>query len=212
MKIQDLDFLRLLPRFMQKDEAVQGLSKGVEEFLQEAAKEVSTLSTWSQIENLSDDDLTELAWEFDVDWYDAAAPLEQKRQAIKDAQNIQAHRGTKWAIERLMKIYFGSGYIKEWFEVDGEPFTFTPYTPCVGVSADTLERFKHALESTKNARSRMLPVNYLWAEVMKLLIQFESRVVVYGIPECGTVECGYVYYPYPESGTKVCGPYECGEI
>ena len=116
MKVSELDFLRLLPAFMRDDEAAIALSKAMNKLISEPGSRIPSIRTWDEIDNMSEAELDELAWELDVDWYDSTGmSLEEKRETLKLAQQIKRKRGTKWAVERLISAYFGEGYVMEWY-------------------------------------------------------------------------------------------------
>jgi phage tail P2-like protein len=68
--------------------------------------------------------LDELAWQFNVDFYDQGASPDEKRELL--AQSIYWHsiKGTPHAIERVIEIVFGTGTLEEWFSYGGDPFHF----------------------------------------------------------------------------------------
>lgn len=119
MKVSNMDFIKLLPAFMQDDEAAIALSKAVNKLIGEPGKRLATIRTWDKVDELTEAECNEMAWELDIDWYDSEGmSLTEKRNTIKLAQQIKRKRGTKWAVERLIGAYFGEGYVMEWFEMD----------------------------------------------------------------------------------------------
>ena len=113
MKLSNLEFLRLLPQFMRDDKAVQGLAAGIDEIIPDLAASVSKLTTWDRIDELSEAELDELAWELNIPWYYTGASLGIKRDVIKNSDQVYRHLGTKWGVENVIKTYFGDGYITE---------------------------------------------------------------------------------------------------
>ena len=114
--LENTNTLKLLPGWMRDDDAVQALAGACDILFQGAAKRIKTPRTWDQIDNLTDEELDELAWELNIDWWQSCWSLEQKRATEKVARQIKAKRGTKWAVEQLITASFGTGYVKEWFE------------------------------------------------------------------------------------------------
>jgi len=124
MQLNDLDFIKLLPPFMRNDDAVKALSDGISKLIPEIYKKIRLFSVWDQIPNLPEPDLDELALELNVIWYDRTAPIDVKRQIILDSDDVYAHLGTDWAVERVIATYFGSGEVLNWFEYGGQPYHF----------------------------------------------------------------------------------------
>lgn len=155
MKVSELDFLRLLPAFMRDDEAAIALSKAMNQLIGEPSKRLKTIRTWDKIDNLTDQECDELAWELDIDWYDSTGmSLDEKRETLKLAQQIKRKRGTKWAVERLISAYFGEGYVMEWYEMYGTPYTFVALTTNPHITAENYAKFVEAVKAAKmNART-----------------------------------------------------------
>ena len=165
MKLAGLEFLRLLPSFMRNDEAAIALSKAVDDLIGAPSQRIPSIRTWDQIDNLSEAECDEMAWEQDVDWYDSTGmSLEEKRATIKLAQQIKRKRGTKWAVERLITAYFGEGYVVEWYEMDDSPYTFIALTTNTAITPEGYAKFVEAVKSAKNERSHIAGVFYFWPQ------------------------------------------------
>ena len=157
MKITTLEFLRLLPEFMREDAAVKALAEAVESTVLIPAVRVKTARVWDQIDRLNDAQLDELAYELDVDWYSADLPIESKRAIIKSSDKVYSKRGTKWAIEQIIKDVFGGGYVTEWNKYNGEPFHFRVTTTYPLQTQDIVDRFR-ALVAVAKRSSAVLDV------------------------------------------------------
>ena len=69
MKVSNMDFIKLLPAFMQDDEAAIALSKAVNKLIGEPGKRLVTIRTWDKVDELTEAECNEMAWELDIDWY-----------------------------------------------------------------------------------------------------------------------------------------------
>lgn len=154
MKISDLDFLRLLPTFMRDDKAIVALSKAMDQLVGNRSKRLKILRIWDQIYNLNEQECDELAWELDVDWYDSVMPLERKHTALKSALQVKRKRGTKWAVEELIKVAFGSGNVIPWFEYNGCPFWFKIATQET-LTKEGMAYFLYMIDKVKSVRDRI---------------------------------------------------------
>ena len=65
-----------------------------------------------------------LAWQFNVEFYDQAFSLTEKRELISNALYWHSVKGTPHAVERVVEIVFGQGIVEEWFTYGGNPFHF----------------------------------------------------------------------------------------
>lgn len=149
MKINDMDFIQLMPSFMKEDEAVQGLSEGVNRVTEELADKIKLFSTWNQIDNMTDAELDMLAEELHISWYDKAATIDVKRGLIKNSDLVHSKMGTNWAVQNVIETYFGSGQIEDWFDYEGEPYHFRVITENQSITAEASEKFLSVLEKVK---------------------------------------------------------------
>ena len=226
MKVSELEFLRLLPAFMRDDEAAIALSKAMNRLIGEPSKRLKTLRVWDNIDNINEAECDELAWELDVDWYDSTGmSLEEKRATLKIAQQIKRKRGTKWAVERLISAYFGEGYIMEWYEMYGTPYTFVALTTNAHITAQNYEKFVEAVKAAKNVRSHLAGIFYFWQQGPDPGVEYAlgSSLHRYNFVKCGTrpriATVGFIVkqsietepeeklhlYGFPRSGTIICG-------
>lgn len=155
MKLNTLDFVKLLPQFMRDDPAVRGLAEGLNKIIPRLAKETSTLSTWDSIDALTEAELDELAFELNILWYDSTANIDVKRDLVKNSDKVYQHLGTKWAVENVIKSYFGDGYIEEWFEYGGDPGHFIVHSTNPSVSNEKVAEFLYILSKVKRASAKL---------------------------------------------------------
>lgn len=98
---------------------------------------------------MTDEQLDELAWELNVEWYKSTADIQTKRAIIKSSDKVHAKLGTKWAVEQIITDYFGSGAVREWWEYGGEPYHFKVFSTNPGLVNEHHEEFLAMLEVVK---------------------------------------------------------------
>lgn len=155
MKLNDLEFIRLLPQFMRDDDAVKGLASGIDAIVPGLTASIVKLTTWDHIDELSESELDELAWELNIPWYDASASIAIKREIIKGSDKVHSHLGTKWAVENVIRTYFGSGYVSEWWEYGGEPGHFQVNSSNPSLNNERFNEFLHLLDKVKRASAKL---------------------------------------------------------
>lgn len=162
MRISDLDFLRLLPAFMQNDEAVIALSEAVNRLMQAPGARIDTIRTWDRIDELKEAECDEMAWELSIDWYDSTYPLDVKRDIIRNYLLVKRKNGTKAAILSVMRSVFKNAKLEEWFEYGGPPYAFRLEVeiPENGVTAEQQQRTLGNIKYYKNVRSWLEGTNY----------------------------------------------------
>lgn len=155
MKLSTLEFIRLLPSFMRGDLAVLGLSSGMDQVIPDLSASIGMLTTWDHIDELSEEELDALAWELNILWYEKSANLDTKRDVIKNSDKVYRSLGTKWAVENVIQSYFGDGFIREWFEYDGEPGYFRVYSTNPTLNNERLNEFLNILNKVKRHSSKL---------------------------------------------------------
>lgn len=155
MKLTDIEFIKLLPQFMQNDCSVRGLAAGIDSIIPQIATEIQKLSTWDRIDELSETELDELAWELNIQWYDKGATIDVKRNLVKESDKVYQKLGTKWAVENVINTYFGEGYIEEWFQYGGDPGHFRVYSTNPTVNEAKFAEFLNLLNKVKRASAKL---------------------------------------------------------
>lgn len=155
MKLNDIEFLRLLPQFMRDDEAVRGLSAAIDEIVPGLSDSLSVLSTWNEVDRLTEAELDALAWELNILWYDTGADIVIKRELIKNSDMVFKKLGTKWAVENVIDTYFGEGEVQEWWKYNGEPGHFNILSPNPSVNNEKLSEFLNILSKIKRASAKL---------------------------------------------------------
>lgn len=98
------------------------------------AEEIEDLSAahdlallYGRIDALDGTMLDILAYDFKVDWWDANATLEQKREVFKNHFIVHRTLGTIGSISRALKDMYESARIIEWPEYNGRPYHYKLY-------------------------------------------------------------------------------------
>lgn len=187
MNLDDIKFIKLLPKFMQEDGCDQGIAEALDDLIRRSMYNVRSLKVWDEIETLNEKQLDELAWELDIDWYDSTADIDTKRDVLRYASSVKRKRGTSWSVQQLITAYFGQGFVYEWTEFDGQPFTFMALTTNDNVDEITLKKFINAVNSAKNERSKLVGVLYLWQQDHEAaeLVSYDDKYHRYKIKKCG---------------------------
>ncbi|MCB6992887.1 phage tail protein I [bacterium 210820-DFI.6.37] len=190
MKLKDIELIRLLPEFMRKDSANIGLAKGFDQIIKMYAKYGEHLSIWTAIDELTEAELDELAWEFNVTWYEYSSDLETKRKLIKNSTEVKRNLGTGWAVERVISTYFGEGRIEEWFEYGGRPGYFKVISSNPTITQENLDKFLRVLEKVKRKSAHLegICVGLSGKNYLNVGIGCREAEVITIRPERGSVE------------------------
>ena len=153
MRLNEAEILKLLPAWMQSDDSVKGLAAGSDEVTRSIAARLRLLSRWDQLDQLSEAELDEMAWELNVQWYDSTAPIAAKRQVIRNSDRTYAKLGTRYAVEQIVTDYFGAGEVREWYEYGGLPHHFKVLSDNPELVNNNLGLFLKLLGSVKRRSS-----------------------------------------------------------
>jgi len=168
MRLKELNLLSLQTLYMQQDETTKAICLALEPQLKEIANAIKLCVIYTRLEELNEKILDELAWEMHIDFWDSSIDIVKKRELIKSAFIIHMTKGTPYAVEKLISTIFDDGYVEEWFDYAGEPYTFRVVTNNSTVTNEKAKEFIRALDSVKNLRSHLDKVVITLSEELPL--------------------------------------------
>lgn len=156
------NLLRTLPDVLRNDPNMQALASAIANELALRPAELDSLKIYTRIDQLPEELLDILAYDFKVDWWDANFTLAEKRATLKASWDVHRKLGTPYAVERALGAIYPDSQVKEWFEYAGDPYHFKLIIP---VDVTTLDPAKHAkvlslIDYYKNLRSVLDEVEY----------------------------------------------------
>ena len=107
MRLSDVTMEALLPNWMRDNADDVALAAEVDKVIKEIYLRAQLLTIWDKLDQLPEEVLDRIAWELDIDWYNASASYETKVELIRDSDYVHAHKGTVAAVERVIAAYFG---------------------------------------------------------------------------------------------------------
>lgn len=155
MDLANMDFVRLLPAFMQTDAANISLAGSVNTIVEELYSKIVLFSTWDKIDYLKSDELDMLAEELHISWYDKTAAIDVRRNIIKESDLVHAKLGTNWAAKQVISKYFGEGEIVDWYTYGGEPGHFKVQTLNQSILKEKYEQFISILDKVKRKSTQI---------------------------------------------------------
>jgi len=114
----------VLPEVLKGTRVGRNIGTVASNALHQRWEEIRTLAIYSRIDELDEGLLDILAKDFKVDWWDPSAPLEKKRQTMKNCWHVHRTLGTKAAVEAVLADGYPELHVEEWFEYDGEAMCF----------------------------------------------------------------------------------------
>lgn len=158
MKITKEALLSTLPVVLDEDEGMRALAEPIAEELAARLPEIDLVRLYTRIDELPEELLDILAYDFKADWWEYDATLEEKRSVFKKIWFVHRHKGTKASVEEAVGALFPGAEVSEWFEYTGEPYHFRMNVPIKEVqvrnsATDYKDRVFFLVNYFKNLRS-----------------------------------------------------------
>lgn len=162
-RIDQADLIKTIPPAIAENKDIKALGKLIANELQKINKEIPKNIIFSRIDELDETTLDILAYDLNVLWYDYDYNLEIKREIIKDCIKIYRKLGTPYAVKRALGNIFPNTKIKEWFETNDEPYTFSIEINATenGAPADLQAMALDRIRYYKNLRSHLSKITYI---------------------------------------------------
>jgi len=145
--------VNLLPSSLQSDSQVIAAATALDAELTAVTAAIEECLLLPRLDELAEDVIDLLAWQWHVEGYDAALPITKKRALV--LQSIAWHRrkGTPGLVQDLVTAIYSGGVVTEWFDYAGEPYHFRVQTTGV-ISSDAIyTQLRAAITAAKNVRS-----------------------------------------------------------
>lgn len=132
--INDISLRDTIPDSIAKDDKISSAIAAIDPQLHAIAKRTETPSIYYNIDNLTSDQLDNLAWQFDLSTWREKWDVAIKRNVLKTAIKIKSKNGTLSAVKEAIASLGSAAIIKEWWQeqetdgkgniVKGTPHTF----------------------------------------------------------------------------------------
>lgn len=145
----------ILPPNLRSDPTIAAAATAADAQRADILAAIYKLPFFSRLETLTDEEADELAYQFHVDFYDTDLPLQQKRALVANSYAWHRRKGTKSAVEELIRTVFGDGSVQEWFEYGGQPGTFRVITTNADTTNAKADQFIAALSTVTRASAHL---------------------------------------------------------
>lgn len=150
------------PVGLRENPSIVALGDVTMETLAKRPTEISLLTLYPRIDELPENLLDILAYDFKVDWWDPNYTIEEKRRTLKDSWRVHKMLGTKAAVETAISAIYPKTKVQEWFEYGGKPYHFRIQLDVTGETWSD-ERPRRVLERVgfyKSLRSHLEEIRY----------------------------------------------------
>lgn len=150
----DANYQRIFPENLKKYKNLKILAIEFEKSMKQGViSKLPKLALYKNLEQQSDEVLSELAYQYSIDNWEETLSREVKINLIKNAYWAHAKKGTKVAIMENLKKLNTPVKIKEWFEYNGAPFTFKISSFYPKTEINWIDTLIEIIEKYKNSRS-----------------------------------------------------------
>nr|DAM09783.1 MAG TPA: tail protein [Caudoviricetes sp.] len=170
-ELENLKLSDIMPPNLLKDPFIKAMCDALDVQLNKLVENNKKLSIYANIDNLPEEIINFLAWQFHVDFFYESWTLKQKRDAVKNSIKWHRYKGSIGVLEDYISTIFGNARVIEWFDYDGEPYHFkidmiTGEIP----SIEALNKILKAIYTIKNTRS--------WCDGLGFLRAIDNKIYI----------------------------------
>ena len=159
--IASLSLLDILPENLLADKQVYAAAKSLDDELQRVTASCVEVLHLPRLDELPEAVIDLLAWQWHVDFYESDADIRVKRQLVRESIAWHRVKGTKSAVEGMIRTIFQGGIITEWFDYGGEPYHFcVDLLSAPRMTPENTERLLYVVNASKNVRSVLDELTY----------------------------------------------------
>ena len=152
--LQSVSLLDILPPNLLADKKINAAARALDDELQKITTATRNALLLPRLDELSEDVIDLLAWQWHVDFYEPSMSIETKRQLVRESIAWHRIKGTKAAVEKMAQTVFKGGVVTEWFEYGGEPYHFRiDVLNAPNMTEESRERLLAVVNASKNTRS-----------------------------------------------------------
>lgn len=160
--LKKANFIELLPDSLKNNSDIIKFSSIIDNYLFNIDNIIDKLTIYARLDDntLEEEYVDALARTFHLlanESYRFAGTVEQKRELVRNALILHKTKGTKYAVERVCNILdLKEARLTEWFEDDGEPYTFKINANAFdGLNEETIRLLYAMIDEFKNIRSHV---------------------------------------------------------
>ena len=155
MNLNNVRLIHLMPEFLRDDPVTAALCNAFDPLFLSLSDKFKAILVYTHVGNLPGQLLDEIAWGFDIGWYDPTATLAARRLAVKQALSVFRRIGTASAIRDAVSAGFGDAAVEEWWEYNGQPGCFRILVEDESATTTKAIEFLRQVELVKNVRSHL---------------------------------------------------------
>ncbi|CAL7892891.1 phage tail protein I [Fusobacterium necrophorum subsp. funduliforme] len=132
-----------------------------------------------------------LAHDLHVEFYNLSNSLKEKRELVKNSIVTHMKKGTPFAVENVLKIFYRDSELKEWFDYSGEEGTFRiNVLNNTSIVLEEIVKILEIIKKTKRATQQLEKITFessshllinqgLWGRKGTILKHFQEVINLY---------------------------------
>ena len=159
--LQSTSLLDILPENLLADAQIYAAARALDDELRKVTTATRDALILPRIDELSEEVVDLLAWQWSVDFYDELKSLAEKRNAVKQSIAVHRIKGTRRAVELALHMVYTSGEVSEWFEYGGQPYYFrVRFIEPESIRMEDVDRVIRIINAVKNTRSWLESIGF----------------------------------------------------
>lgn len=152
-KIKDIKLIDLVPTNLRSDKQVVAAAEALDQEIKTVTTAINETLLLARLNELPENVVDLLAWQFHVDFYEPTMTLTQKRAMV--LQSIDWHRrlGTPAVVQEMVSTLFIGGKVYEWWEYGGDPYHFRVEVTDTVQDGSLYDQLVSLINAVKNTRS-----------------------------------------------------------
>ena len=152
--LQSVSLIDVLPPNLLADKQIYAAARALDDELQKITAATRNALLLPRLDELSEEVIDLLAWQWHVDFYEPSMSIETKRQLVRESIAWHRIKGTKAAVEKMTQTVFKGGVVTEWFEYGGDPYHFRiDVLNAPNMTEENRGRLLAVVNASKNTRS-----------------------------------------------------------
>lgn len=188
IKLNGSRFTVAMPENLKEQPEVQTIAYAVGRQIEKLCAYADGARTYAAIQSMPERVLDLLAVELRTPAYDENYSIKVKRALIEGSLLFYTQMGTPAAVEKIIETIFGSGYISEWWEYEGEPHHFRVVSTNITQVVEHLEEFIGTLRAVKRLSSWLDSITITAKGEHYLYTGFSVRIGRHSTVECEVPE------------------------
>lgn len=179
ISLYESELHQLLPEYLKKDLYVQAFSYAIDKQIRKLLERCKRIQIWSNLNEVDEYLLDYLAVELRTQYYSTELDAEIKRKLVSNTLLWYQKAGTVAAVEELVRVLFGEGSVKEWYEYEGLPHHFQISTTNPNITGDILYQMNFIIEQIKRKTAKLDTVEISLSAIMNAYYGFKMHTGTY---------------------------------